>query len=69
MRDGQFSQAALPAQVGAAGLSTVAVARVADDRDTLEPADAALLIVEDDPHYARVLCDLAHDTGFKVWWP
>jgi len=32
----------------------------------LGPADAALLIVEDDPHYARVLCDLAHDTGFKV---
>ena len=25
-----------------------------------------LLIVEDDPHYARVLCDLAHDKGFKV---
>src|SRR5882762_10424964 len=66
MRDGQFSQAVLPAQVGAADLSTVAAARVADDRDTLEPADAALLIVEDDPHYARVLCDLAHDTGFKV---
>jgi len=25
-----------------------------------------LLIVEDDPHYARVLCDLAHDKGFQV---
>ena len=25
-----------------------------------------LLIVEDDPHYARVLVDLAHDNGFKV---
>jgi CheY-like chemotaxis protein len=25
-----------------------------------------LLIVEDDPHYARVLCDLARDKGFKV---
>ncbi len=25
-----------------------------------------LLIVEDDPHYSRVLCDLAHDKGFKV---
>ena len=25
-----------------------------------------LLIVEDDPHYARVLVDLAHDQGFKV---
>jgi len=25
-----------------------------------------LLIVEDDPHYARVLCDLSRDHGFKV---
>jgi CheY-like chemotaxis protein len=32
----------------------------------LQPGDAALLIVEDDPHYARVLSDLARDQGFKV---
>jgi Response regulator containing a CheY-like receiver domain and a GGDEF domain len=25
-----------------------------------------LLIVEDDPHYAQILCDLARDKGFKV---
>jgi len=25
-----------------------------------------LLIVEDDPHYGRILVDLAHDNGFKV---
>jgi CheY-like chemotaxis protein/signal transduction histidine kinase/HAMP domain-containing protein len=41
-------------------------ARVEDDRQTLESGDAALLIVEDDPHYARVLCDLSRDKGFKV---
>ena len=39
---------------------------VADDRDDLEPDDATLLIVEDDPHYARILVDLAHDHGLKV---
>jgi CheY-like chemotaxis protein len=39
---------------------------VADDRETLQPEDAVLLIVEDDPHYARVLCDLSRDKGFKV---
>ena len=33
---------------------------------TCSPDDAVLLIVEDDPHYARVLCDLARDKGFKV---
>ena len=25
-----------------------------------------LLIVEDDPHYARIIADLAHDQGLKV---
>jgi HAMP domain-containing protein/CheY-like chemotaxis protein/signal transduction histidine kinase len=39
---------------------------IADDRDDLNPNDAVLLIVEDDPHYARILVDLAHDKGFKV---
>ena len=39
---------------------------IVDDRDDLQPEDATLLIVEDDPHYARVLVDLAHDKGFKV---
>ena len=37
-----------------------------DDRDNIEPDDSVLLIVEDDPHYARVLRDLARDEGFKV---
>ncbi len=40
--------------------------QVLDDRNSLKPDDAVLLIVEDDPHYARVLCDLSHDQGFKV---
>jgi HAMP domain-containing protein/CheY-like chemotaxis protein/signal transduction histidine kinase len=39
---------------------------IPDDRDNLKPDDAILLIVEDDPHYARVLCDLSRDKGFKV---
>jgi CheY-like chemotaxis protein len=38
----------------------------ADDRLNLEAGDTILLIVEDDPHYARVLIDLARDKGFKV---
>jgi CheY-like chemotaxis protein len=40
--------------------------QVPDDRNNLQPDDAILLIVEDDPHYARVLCDLSRDKGFKV---
>jgi CheY-like chemotaxis protein/signal transduction histidine kinase len=41
-------------------------ARIEDDRNNLSEGDAILLIVEDDPHYARVLCDLSRDKGFKV---
>jgi HAMP domain-containing protein/CheY-like chemotaxis protein/signal transduction histidine kinase len=39
---------------------------MADDRLDIEPGDAILLIVEDDPHYARIMTDLARDKGFKV---
>jgi HAMP domain-containing protein/CheY-like chemotaxis protein/signal transduction histidine kinase len=39
---------------------------IEDDRQNLQPDDAVLLIVEDDPHYGRVLRDLARDRGFKV---
>jgi HAMP domain-containing protein/CheY-like chemotaxis protein/signal transduction histidine kinase len=51
-------------------LTTVTVveqeARIEDDRGDIAKGDAVLLIVEDDPHYARVLCDLSRDKGFKV---
>jgi CheY-like chemotaxis protein len=40
--------------------------QVPDDRAILQPGDTALLIVEDDPHYGRILADLARDAGFKV---
>ncbi|ANW01392.1 hybrid sensor histidine kinase/response regulator [Bradyrhizobium icense] len=43
-----------------------AVEQLPDDRLNLAPGDTILLIVEDDPHYARVLIDLARDKGFKV---
>jgi CheY-like chemotaxis protein/signal transduction histidine kinase len=42
------------------------IEQLPDDRLDVEPGDTILLIVEDDPHYARVLVDLARDKGFKV---
>jgi CheY-like chemotaxis protein/signal transduction histidine kinase/HAMP domain-containing protein len=42
------------------------IEQLPDDRLNLEPGDTILLIVEDDPHYARILIDLARDKGFKV---
>jgi HAMP domain-containing protein/signal transduction histidine kinase/DNA-binding response OmpR family regulator len=38
---------------------------VPDDREEIEEGDTVLLIVDDDPHYARVLLGLARDKGFK----
>ena len=43
-----------------------AVEQIPDDRLDIVPGDSILLIVEDDPHYARVIMDLARDRGFKV---
>ena len=43
-----------------------AIEHIPDDRTKIEPGNSILLIVEDDPHYCRVLVDLARDKGFKV---
>jgi HAMP domain-containing protein/CheY-like chemotaxis protein/signal transduction histidine kinase len=40
--------------------------QIVDDRNAISPGDTLLLIVEDDPHYARILMDIAHEEGFKV---
>ncbi len=62
-----------PAQTFGAGVSPTAHVltnvreeSIPDDRESLAPDDMSLLIVEDDPHYARVLLDLARSKGFKV---
>jgi HAMP domain-containing protein/CheY-like chemotaxis protein/signal transduction histidine kinase len=39
---------------------------IPDDRINIQAGDPILLIVEDDPHYARILIDLARDKGFKA---
>jgi len=38
---------------------------IEDDRETITANDAVVLIIEDDPHYARILLGLARDKGFK----
>ena len=55
-----------PLQLATVRVTESPVERIADDRDDLQPEDAILLIVEDDPHFARVLRDLSRDMGFKV---
>ena len=42
------------------------IEQIPDDRHEIQPGNSILLIVEDDPHYCRVLIDLARVKGFKV---
>jgi HAMP domain-containing protein/CheY-like chemotaxis protein/signal transduction histidine kinase len=39
---------------------------VDDDRGDIAPEDRTLLVIEDDPHYARIVRDIARDQDFKV---
>jgi CheY-like chemotaxis protein/signal transduction histidine kinase/HAMP domain-containing protein len=56
----------LPLQMSTVIVSDRTAERLTDDRKDLQEGDHILLIVEDDPHYACVLRDIAHDNGFKV---
>ncbi len=41
------------------------VARVEDDRDTLTDTRRLLLVIEDDPGFAGIVCDLSRELGFQ----
>ncbi|MGP9804421.1 response regulator [Paracoccus sp. NSM] len=56
------SAAALPvAQSPALGV----VDGVEDDRDLIREGERVMLVVEDDPAFARILCDLSRELGFR----
>ena len=38
---------------------------IEDDRNRIDAGDPVLLIIEDDPYYARILLGMARDKGFK----
>ncbi len=60
-----LKESAAPAAEYAVAPAAAAPEEIPDDRDTLEAGDPCVLIVEDDPHYARVLLGLVRDKGFK----
>jgi CheY-like chemotaxis protein len=67
-------KSALPAAMAAAHAPSIhasvmperAIEQIPDDRLEIQPGNSILLIVEDDPHYARIMVDLARERGFKV---
>jgi CheY-like chemotaxis protein/signal transduction histidine kinase len=46
--------------------SSLGVEMIPDDRKDTSPQDKSILIIEDDPKFAKVLCDLSREKGFKV---
>ncbi|MBI1903193.1 MAG: HAMP domain-containing protein, partial [Planctomycetia bacterium] len=59
------AEAALLPRHRPSALAAPSIEVVPDDRDAISPGDKTLLIIEDDPHYARVLLGVARDKGFK----
>ncbi len=60
-RRAAIQNAALPSAI-----TERSVEQIPDDRMEIQPGDSILLIVEDDPHYARIIQDLARDNHFKT---
>ena len=47
-------------------LSVAREEHIPDDRESIQEGEPVLLVIEDDPHHARILLGLARDKGFKV---
>ncbi len=58
------SQQAAPTPAPTQAPRPPAVAAFPDDRDGLTPGKRCVLVVEDDPAFARILFDLAHELGY-----
>ena len=61
----QFRGARVDAPQPTAVLPLAREEHIEDDRDAIGTSDPVLLVIEDDPHYARILLGLARDRGFK----
>ncbi len=62
-KDGQAAMCETEKTYAVDGLENV---YVADDRKIITPDTRSVLIIEDDPIFAKILCDVAREKGFKV---
>jgi tubulin-specific chaperone A len=46
--------------------TTTEIDSIYDDRKKLSPGDKSILIIDDDPKFSKILCDLSHEKDFKV---
>ncbi|MES2885208.1 MAG: response regulator [Pseudomonadota bacterium] len=58
--------AAIPAPAAKTGKASVSTIELPDDRHLLKPGDTVILIVEDDPAFARILIDLVRKKGYRA---
>ena len=54
-----------PVDAARAELDLLGASEIEDDRDAIQPGDRVFLIVEDDLGFARILLEMARETGFK----
>ena len=60
------SSPSAPAEMRPAAASALLPDTIEDDREALAPGDTAILIVEDDPVFARILADMVRRKGYRV---
>ncbi|MGI8655132.1 MAG: response regulator, partial [Pyrinomonadaceae bacterium] len=53
------------ARMATAAAAAMPVGDIADDRDSIQPGERVVLIVEDDHSFAQILLELAREKGFK----
>lgn len=63
---GPIAQPGRPSVGQAAPAPVSVVSRIPDDRKDVTQEDKAVLIIEDDPDFAKILYNLCHDKGFKA---
>jgi HAMP domain-containing protein/CheY-like chemotaxis protein/signal transduction histidine kinase len=59
------SPAPVPSSLSEVDAPAPSAEQLEDDRESVQPGDRVILVVEDDPTFARYLYDLCHEKGFK----